>query len=122
MGMMSGGVLTVSNVGVSAVTYIPYSGYSEMSVVTTRIAHTTPDEKDSDLVLDIAAQQAELNDRDRRHHQEQDECLRRRHPVTELHKPVLIDLRDDYLCAVAHAARHQHVDQVEHFERGNRVE
>ena len=34
MGMRSGGVLTVSNVGVSAVTYMPYSGKSEISVVT----------------------------------------------------------------------------------------
>src|SRR2546423_4131405 len=36
MGRTSGGVLTVSKVGVSAVTYIPYSGYNEINVVTAK--------------------------------------------------------------------------------------
>src|SRR5438270_3658125 len=39
MGIRSGGVLTVSKVGVSAVTYMPYNGYSDKSVVTVSTVH-----------------------------------------------------------------------------------
>src|SRR5438552_11237224 len=39
MGIRSGGVLTVSKVGVSAVTYMPYNGYSDNSVVTVSTVH-----------------------------------------------------------------------------------
>src|SRR5437016_1221631 len=39
MGIRSGGVLTVSKVGVSAVTYMPYNGYSDNSVVSVSTVH-----------------------------------------------------------------------------------
>src|ERR1043165_1349069 len=101
--MMSGGVFTVSSVGVRAVTYMPYSGYRDISVVTISTSHTTTlvgvHLRAAGLVLDITAQHPKLNDRHGGNHDEQHERLRGGNAIAELHESVLVDLRHHHLCA-----------------------
>src|SRR5437764_11016656 len=103
MGIMSGGVFTVSKVGVSAVTYIPYSGYSDTSVVIASTPHTRSLRglQVRRLILDIAPQQSELDSGDRRHHDEQHKRLRGSDAIPKLHESVLVNLGHDHLGAVA---------------------